>query len=332
MRVHLIGIGGVGMSAIATVLIEQGHEVSGSDVAVSPAAERLVKQGAKVYVGHAAQQVGDAEAVVVSSAVPADNPEVVEARRLNVPVFKRAEWLGRMMAGEQGIAISGTHGKTTTTALTALALRDVGLDPTFIVGGTIPEVGAGAAAGSGPHFVIEADEYDYTFLGLSPQIAVVTNVEWDHPDCYPTEESLRVAFRHFLGLFPGGGLIVACGDDPGVRAVLESAHPQASVVTYGLGHWNDWRAEYTRSGPKPAYSDFSVWQGQKRVGSFNLTIPGTHNVRNALAVLVVAERLGLDLRLVGTTLRFFRGVARRFELKGTEQNIVVMDAYARHPT
>jgi UDP-N-acetylmuramate--alanine ligase len=340
MRIHLIGIGGAGLSAIATVLLEQGHEVSGSDMVASPVTERLIEHGAKVYIGHAAQQLGDAEAVVVSSAIPADNPELVEARQRGTPVFKRAEWLGRMMAGRRGIAIAGTHGKTTTTALIALILRDAGEDPTFIVGGVIPEMGAGAAVGCGPYFVIEADEYDYTFLGLKPEIAVLTSVDWDHPDCFPSEEALRLAFRRFLGLLPADGLIVACGDEPGVRAVLEPPSPgegpgvrvlSAPVVTYGLGRWNDWRAECARAG-SPLFNDFSAWRGQSRIGDFRLSIPGVHNVKNALAALVVADHLGLDLERVGATLRIFRGVARRFELKGEAQDVVVIDDYAHHPT
>jgi UDP-N-acetylmuramate--alanine ligase len=331
MRIHLIGIGGAGLSAIAIVLLGQDHEVSGSDMVASPVTEYLIKQGAKVYIGHDAQQLGDAEAVVVSSAIPADNPELVEAQRRGIAVFKRAEWLGRMMAGRRGIAIAGTHGKTTTTALIALVLRDAGQDPTFIVGGVIPEVGAGAAFGSGQYFVVEADEYDYTFLGLSPEIAVLTHVEWDHPDCFPSEEASRLAFQRFLALVPPDGLTVACGDEPGVRAVLEPGGPPSPVITYGLGDWNDWRAECVMVGAAER-NDFTVWQGQRQVGNFRLTIPGVHNVKNALAALVVADHLGIDLEQASTTLHRFRGVARRFELKGEVQNVVVVDDYAHHPT
>ena len=215
-RVHLVGIGGAGLSAIATVLLEQGCVVSGSDLCVSPATERLAGMGATIYKGHAASNLGDADAIVVSSAVPAGNPEMDEAQRRSIPVYRRAEWLSRMMASEckRGVAVAGTHGKTTTTAMIALIARDAGLEPTFIVGGDIRQLGTGAAAGAGDVFIIEADEYDRTFLGLSPEIAVITVVEWDHPDCYPTAQSMVEAFQQFVASVPATGLIVGCGDDP----------------------------------------------------------------------------------------------------------------------
>jgi UDP-N-acetylmuramate--alanine ligase len=365
-HVHLIGIGGSGLSAIATVLLGQGYEVSGSDVNASPITDHLAEQGARVYIGHAAEQVHGADAVVVSSAVPMANPEVVEAHRLGIPVFKRADWLGRMMEGYEVIAVAGTHGKTTTTALLALALRDASLDPTFIAGGVIPELGSGATVGSGRYFVVEADEYDYTFLGLRPQIAVITAVEWDHPDCFPSEETLRLAFRRFLGLVPPTGAIVACGDEPGVRAILTPAPPvpaphpplrspaaaltrrcasgtgevqvecrqvqaEAPVTTYGLGADNDWQAEEIRINAQGGH-DFVARQGKKSRGTFSLAIPGLHNVKNALAVLAVADQLELELEGVGDTLRRFRGVARRFETKGEVGGVAVIDDYAHHPT
>jgi len=207
-NVHLIGIGGAGLSAIATVLLEEGYKVSGSDLRASPTTERLARSGATVRIGHAAANLGEAEVVVVSSAVPADNPELDEARRRGIPVLKRAAWLGHMMAGQRGVAVAGTHGKTTTTAMIALILREAGLDPTFIVGGDIPQLGTNAAAGSGDVFVIEADEYDHTFLGLRPEIAVVTVVEWDHPDCYPTPEAMQETFQQFVALVPPEGALV----------------------------------------------------------------------------------------------------------------------------
>ncbi|MEJ2560995.1 MAG: Mur ligase domain-containing protein, partial [Anaerolineae bacterium] len=241
-HIHLIGIGGAGLSAIATVLLEQGYTVSGSDLRASPVTERLARLGAMVNVGHAAANLGDADLVVVSSAVPDGNPEVEEARRRGIPVLKRAEWLGQMMRGKRGVAVAGTHGKTTTTAMIALILREAGLDPTFIVGGDIPQLGTNAAAGTGEVFVIEADEYDHTFLGLQPEMAVVTVVEWDHPDCYPTPESMMEAFQQFVALVPPEGLVVGCGDEAGVQELFSQSTNLPALITYGLNPGNDWRA------------------------------------------------------------------------------------------
>jgi UDP-N-acetylmuramate--alanine ligase len=339
-RVHLIGIGGAGLSAIATVLLEQGYQVSGSDLRASPVTERLARTGATVHIGHAAANLGDVEVVIVSSAVPEENPEVAEARRRGIPVVKRAEWLGRMMAGKRGVAVAGTHGKTTTTAMIALILRDAGLDPTFIVGGDIPQLETNAAAGAGQVFVIEADEYDRTFLGLQPEVAVVTILEWDHPDCYPTPESMHEAFRQFLCRVPQGGLVVACGDEPGVQKLLEDRTAGgrdvaeiAAVVTYGLKAANDWQAVDPRPNPRGGY-DFGVQLTRtgRRAGQVSLAVPGMHNVKNALAALVVADYLGISRSQAAGTLSHFTGVGRRFEEKGQAGDILVVDDYAHHPT
>jgi UDP-N-acetylmuramate--L-alanine ligase/UDP-N-acetylenolpyruvoylglucosamine reductase len=344
-HVHLIGIGGAGLSAIATVLLEQGYTVSGSDLRASPATERLAGRGAVVFIGHAAEHLGGAEVVLVSSAVPEGNPEVAEARRRGIPVLKRAEWLGHMMAGKRGVAIAGTHGKTTTTAMIAMLLRDAGLDPTFIVGGDISQSGLNAAAGGGDAFVVEADEYDRTFLGLQPEIAVLTTVEWDHPDCYPTPDSMLAAFREFLDRVPPRGLVVACGDDPGVRSLLEDRpiHPSRgnagrldsgpAFQRYGLGEDNDWRAINLESNARGGY-DFDVWRSDDAasIGRVSLAVPGIHNAKNALAALVVADRLGVSFGQAAASLARFAGVGRRFEIKGEVQGILVVDDYAHHPT
>jgi len=345
-RVHLIGIGGAGLSAIATVLLEQGCTISGSDLRASPVTDRLRRQGAVVTIGHAEANVGAADLVLVSSAVPEGNPEVEEARRRGIPVLKRAEWLGQMMAGKRGVAVAGTHGKTTTTAMIALILRDAGLDPTFIVGGDIPQLGTNAAAGRGDLFIVEADEYDHTFLGLHPEIAVITTVEWDHPDCYPTPSSMQEAFREFVALVPPGGLVVACGDEPSVQDLLkEAGRPSrdtvppelAPVVTYGLNSANEWRAVELRTNARGGY-DFDVRradalkQAEEGAGYVSLGIPGKHNVRNGLAALVVARRLGVPFAQAAASLARFTGVARRFEIKGEASGVVVVDDYAHHPT
>ena len=336
-RVHLVGIGGAGLSAIATVLLEQGCVVSGSDLCVSAATERLAGMGATIYKGHAAANLGDADAIVVSSAVPAGNPEMDEAQRRSIPVYRRAEWLSRMMASEckRGVAVAGTHGKTTTTAMIALIARDAGLEPTFIVGGDIRQLGTGAAAGAGDVFIIEADEYDRTFLGLSPEIAVITVVEWDHPDCYPTAQSMVEAFQQFVASVPATGLIVGCGDDPGVRDLIAHSRSNgqlsAPVVTYGQESDNEWRAVELHLNMGGGY-DFSVMHPDGPVQKVSLAVPGVHNVQNALAALVVADRLSLPPEQTRATLAGFSGVARRFEVKGEVGGISVVDDYAHHPT
>jgi UDP-N-acetylmuramate--alanine ligase len=332
-RIHLIGIGGAGLSAIATVLLERGHLVSGSDLHASVITERLVGMGATVHKGHAAANLGDADLVIVSSAVPDGNPEVEEARHRNIPVVKRAEWLGKMMEGKRGVAVAGTHGKTTTTAMIALILRDAGLDPTFIVGGDIPQLETNAAAGRGQVFVIEADEYDHTFLGLRPEMAVITVVEWDHPDCFPTPESTQEAFLQFVGLVPPEGVLIGCGDEPGVRELFRKNGLRAEVpatITYGLGEGNDWRASGLRPNARGGY-DFSVSLPSGTYGT-SISLPGTHNVKNALAALVVADRLGVPPVQAADTLAGFTGVGRRFEIKGQVDEVLVVDDYAHHPT
>jgi UDP-N-acetylmuramate--alanine ligase len=340
--IHLIGIGGAGLSAIAKVLLEQGYAVSGSDRRSSPVTERLAMQGARLYWGHAASNLYGRdvpiEAVIVSSAVPLDNPEVVEAYRLGIPVHKRAEWLGRMAADQhlRTVAVTGTHGKTTTTAMIALIAREAGLSPTFIVGGTLQQLGTNAEAGTGDLFVIEADEYDRMFLGLKPEIAVVTVLEWDHPDCYPTFDSMVRAFEQFMASVPDCGLLVACGDEPGVQNLIARARSggrlRAQVVTYGIADGNNCWAVDVRLNKWGAY-DFRVIQpmhsGECVV---SLRVPGSHNVRNALAALIVADRLGVRLEDAAATLSGFSGVLRRFEIKGEVSGVLVIDDYAHHPT
>jgi UDP-N-acetylmuramate--alanine ligase len=330
-RVHLIGIGGIGLSAIAKVLLEEGYRVSGSDLKLSPITDALADMGATIYQGHRAENVGDTDLVIVSSAIPAGNPEAAAARARGIPVVKRGWMLGRMMEGRFGIAVAGSHGKTTITAMTALLLTEAGLDPTFIVGGILENLGTNAKAGRGEHFVVEADEYDRTFLGLRPRIAVVTNIEMDHPDCYPELDDLVEAFREFLHLVPADGCVIGCGDEERVKGVLAAKGQGADVVTYGLDEGVDWRAVDVQPNEGGGHSFVALHEGQP-VGEFTLRIPGLHNVQNALAVIAVAHQLRLDLAVVGKTLRSYRGVQRRFEVKGEVNGIVVIDDYAHHPT
>jgi UDP-N-acetylmuramate--alanine ligase len=332
-HIHFIGIGGAGLSAIATVLLQQGYTVSGSDLLASATTERLAQLGVTVFIGHRPENLIDLpETVVISSAIPAGNPELVAARQQGLTVVKRADWLGRMMQGRIGIALAGTHGKTTSTALTAFLLREAGQDPTFIVGGFVPQLGTNAAAGSGETFIIEADEYDHMFLGLRPEIAVITVVEWDHPDIFPTPQALRQAFEKFGQRVPPHGLVIGCGDDPGVQTVLQKA--KARVVTYGLQEGNDWQAIDYSPNARGGY-DFKVMRRERHKiypATFSLAIPGLHNVCNALATLIIGEQRGIEPAQAAGILSRFQGVGRRFELKGEVNGVMVIDDYAHHPT
>jgi UDP-N-acetylmuramate--alanine ligase len=330
-RVHFIGIGGAGLSAIARVLLEQGAEVSGSDLVLSSVARALARDGAYVFTGHRAENVAGAELVVVSSAVPESNVEVCAAQAAGIPVLKRPEFLARMMDGQFGVAVAGTHGKTTTTAMISFILLEAGCDPTFIVGGVIAGLGTNARMGRGPHVVIEADEYDRTFLNLSPKVAVVTNVEHDHPDCYPTFTDFQSAFRDFVALVPPEGLLVACWDDPVVQKLDQQWDTEAAVVFFGLGEGAQWRAEEIR----PNFAggvDFLAMHEREVLGLVRLRLPGVHNASNAMAALAVADFLQVPFAVARGALTEFRGVGRRFEVKGEAGGVIVVDDYAHHPT
>jgi UDP-N-acetylmuramate--alanine ligase len=331
--VHLIGIGGIGLSAIARVLLADGYQVSGSDAQPSALTAELQVLGMQVFAGHRAENVAGADLVIVSSAVPDDNPELLAARQAGIPVVKRAELLGDMMVDRWGIAVAGTHGKTTTSALISFVLSELGLDPTFIVGGILQDLGTNARLGHGPHFVVEADEYDHTFLGLRPRMAVVTVVEMDHPDCFADLEAVSADFLRFLRLVPEGGTLVGCADQPRVVDLLRQAaqHRAVAAVTYGLRAEGDWQARDVCVNEWGG-SDFAVWHAGQVVGQARLRLVGLHNVSNALAVLAVVDRLGLDLARVLEILPRFHGVRRRFEIKGEAQGVTVIDDYAHHPT
>ncbi|MGQ9681109.1 MAG: UDP-N-acetylmuramate--L-alanine ligase [Anaerolineae bacterium] len=330
-RLHIIGIGGSGMSAVARVVLEgQRYRVSGSDRNLSEVGRGLVDLGAKVYEGHRPEQVRGADVVVISSAVPPDNVEVQEARALGIPVVKRPQFLSWLTAGHRVIAVAGTHGKTTTTAMIVSLLVEAGLDPSFIVGGVVAALGCNAHAGKGPHFVIEADEYDRTFHALRPALAVVTNVEMDHPDCYATYADVQAAFATFAAQIHEGGCLIACNDDAGARALMAGLGPGRRVVRYGLAEGADVRA-LSPDGVDAGQALQWTVNGMPR-GMLQLRVPGHHNIRNALAALSVSNELGIDDALALRTLREYRGVARRFELKGEVAGITVIDDYAHHPT
>ncbi|MCS7222500.1 MAG: UDP-N-acetylmuramate--L-alanine ligase [Anaerolineae bacterium] len=331
-HIHLVGIGGAGLSAIATILLERGYRVSGSDLMRTPTTERLEAAGATIYIGQAAGQVAGADLVLISSAVRPENPELQSALAAGIPVVKRAQFLGALMHGKIGIAVAGTHGKTTTTAMIATTLLAAGHDPDFIVGGTVLGLECNARAGRGRVFVIEADEYDRMFLGLSPQVAVVTNVEWDHVDCYPTPADFVKAFQEFVQRLPEDGLLVACADDPGARALAEARQAFGRpAITYGLGGDSLWQAR-TLCANQHGGIDSQVWHAGVPVAELRLRIPGHHNVRNALACLAVASHFGISPEIAAAHLSNFAGVRRRFEVKGMKHDIIVIDDYAHHPS
>jgi UDP-N-acetylmuramate--alanine ligase len=330
MHIHLIGIGGIGLSAIARVLHGWGYQVSGSDRQPSALTEALVAEGITVYAGHRAEQVAGTDLVIVSSAVPEDNPEVVEARRRGVPVVKREQFLEELTDGKTTIAVAGTHGKTTTSAMIAWILLQSGLDPTFIVGGVMQNLGSNARAGSGPYFVIEADEYDWAFLGLRPYVAVVTALEHDHPDCYPTFKEMRKAYIEFLSRVVGGGMLVLCGEDVETRELgVREQDQDRRMETYGLSSGSDWWAEGVELGNSAA---FQVRHQGVELGTCALQVPGRHNVLNALAALAASAEAGVSFGSAAAALTRFRGTERRFQVKGQAAGITVVDDYAHHPT
>ncbi len=320
-RVHLIGIGGSGLSAIARVLLERGFQVSGSDRTISPLAIALEDAGVKLFRSHNPANVHGADVVVRSSAVPDDNPEVVEAKLLGIPVLKRAEFLDMLLKDYFCIAIAGTHGKTTTTAMVSWILTESGKDPSFIIGGVSPDLHGNAHAGKGSCFVIEADEYDRMFLGLKPAVAVVTNVEHDHPDCFPTPEDYFQAFLQFSQGVQNEGLLVVCQDDPGAARLLVAAKRQAIRVR-----------SYSLSDAQPIEHKNGITRFQFRGMQVAISLPGLHNVRNALAALIVADELSLPSEIVIQALSKFHGTGRRFEVIGQVGDVVIIDDYAHHPT
>ena len=341
-HVHFIGIGGSGLSAIARLLLESGYTVSGSDRALTPFAEDVRKAGATVYVGHHPRNLNGVDWIVRSSAITEDNPEVEAARRTGIPVYKRADFLGRLMEDKTGIAIAGTHGKTTTTAMTALVLTKLDRDPSFIVGSVMSDLGVNAHAGTGSAFVIEADEYDKMFLGLKPQIAVITSIEHDHPDCFPTLESMYAAFEQFVDLLPEEGTLIVCAEDPGAAALIPHARKAGrNVISYGVQgdmtiNTPLWMQARDIQANQRGGFDFTATTNMASKTStsvkVSLQVPGEHNVLNALAVLAIISVLGLSRRKAAQALGEFTGTSRRFELRGVVNDIHVFDDYAHHPT
>jgi UDP-N-acetylmuramate--alanine ligase len=326
--VHFVGIGGIGMSGIAEVLVNLGYQVRGSDAKGSETTERLSSLGCDVRLGHAAAHVEGVDVVVVSSAIKADNPELLEARRLKIPVIRRAEMLAELMRMKFGVAIGGTHGKTTVTSMVAAVLGAGGLDPTVVVGGKVNKLGTTAKLGQGPYLVAEADESDGSFLHLSPTIAVVTNIDPEHLDHYVGGmDQVRQTFADFVNRIPFYGLAVLCVDHPEVQALLPRV--ERRVATYGLNPQAELMARQVRfEGPR---TSFELVRRGAPAGRFEMHMLGEHNVQNALAVLAVAEELGIPDEKVREALAEFDGVERRFTVRGDVGGVMVVDDYGHHP-
>jgi UDP-N-acetylmuramate--alanine ligase len=328
-NIHMVGIGGIGMSAIAEVLLNSGFRVSGSDMKKSDVTDRLESLGATVHEGHAAEHVTGADVVVYSSAVkPQLNPETQEADRLRIPLIPRAVMLGELMRVKFGIGIAGTHGKTTTTSMTGLVITEGGFDPTIIVGGKVTVFGSNAVVGEGDIIVIEADEYDRTFLRLTPSLAVVTNIEADHLDTYKDLDDIKRAFLQYANAVPFFGAAIMCLDDQQVQEIVGQIDRR--VVTYGTSRQAEIRAENIEQvGMK---TRFTVVRDKNTLGVIELQMPGLHNVRNALAAIAVGLELEIEFDRIQTALGRFSGVQRRFQKIGEAGEIIVLDDYAHHPT
>jgi UDP-N-acetylmuramate--alanine ligase len=333
-RVHFVGIGGIGMSGIAEVLLNLGYKVSGSDLKSSAVTQRLASLGAITFEGHRPENIAGAEVVVASSAIAKDNPEIVEARNLHIPVIQRAEMLAELMRLKYGIAIAGMHGKTTTTSMVAAVLAGGGLDPTVVVGGRVDAMGSNARLGKSQYLVAEADESDRSFLRLSPILAVVTNIDREHMDCYRNMRDVRGAFLEFMDRVPFYGMVVACNDDPMLRRLLP--HVGRRAVTYGTRRGSDFLIRVGKAEPQTSQAgyvnSFQVNFKSQNLGEFRLHVPGLHNVLNATAAIAVG--IGLDIKTdeIRGALENFRGVDRRFQLKGKAAGVSVIDDYGHHPT
>jgi len=333
-RVHFVGIGGIGMSGIAEVLLNLGYKISGSDLKRSPVTERLAALGAAIFEGHRAENVAGCEVVVTSSAVARENVEVDEARRRHIPVIQRAEMLAELMRLKYGVAVAGMHGKTTTTSMIAAVLAAGGLDPTVVVGGRVDALGSNARLGKSHYLVAEADESDRSFLKLSPILAVVTNIDREHMDCYRDMADVEQAFVEFMDRVPFYGMTVACNDDDRLRALLPQLRRR--VMTYGSRLDSDFRLSDSGTsqvgGHERPMSRFGVEYRGQALGEFDLHVPGRHNILNAIAAVAVGVGLDVAPDAIRRGLAEFRGVDRRFQLRGQVGEISVIDDYGHHPT
>jgi len=333
---HFIGIGGTGLSAIARVLIERGEMVTGSDTIMTPTTHELHQLGIQIFIGHHRNNIQNADLIIRSSAVQDINPEVVAAMANGIPVLKRRDFLEYLTKDQKVIAIAGTHGKTTTTAMAAWCLSESELNPSYVIGSVSKNLGKNAAAGSGEYFVIEADEYDNMFLGLSPQILIITNIEHDHPDCFPTETIYRQAFHELTDNLIPGGYLIACTDNEGVRALIQDLPESINVITYGKGQTSDLqvqKTEYQADGEMGfMLKNNTDLLALPEIGNYKLGIPGFHNALNATAVIAAAALIGANSGTVSRSLATFSGSGRRFDILGKVNGITVIDDYGHHPT
>jgi len=332
-RIHFIGIGGIGMSGIAEVLLNLGYKVSGSDLRHSTVTARLVSLGASIAEGHRAENIAGAEVVIVSSAIARNNPEVVAAHEQHIPVIQRAEMLAELMRLKYGIAIAGMHGKTTTTSMVAAVLAGGDLDPTVVVGGRVDAMGSNARLGKSHYLVAEADESDRSFLKLSPILAVVTNIDREHMDCYRDMEDVESTFLKFMDSVPFYGAVIACNDNDDLRRILVGV--QRRTLTYGLREDSDFRITHLQCGRTEnshALSRFRVIYRGDDLGEFELRVPGAHNVSNATAAIAVGVGLDIPREQIRQALADFNGVDRRFQIIGKVDGVTVVDDYGHHPT
>ena len=328
-HLHFIGIGGIGMSGIAEVLLNLGYKISGSDVRLSPTTDRLTGLGAHIQEGHDARNVAGAKAVVVTSAVDSRNPEVAEARRLNIPVIPRGELLAELMRLKYGVAIAGSHGKTTTTSMTASILSEAGLDPTVVVGGKVGAMGgSNARVGRSDFLVVESDESDGSFLKLSPILAVITNIDREHLDHYPTIADIRAAFIQFINKVPFYGAAIICLDDENIQQIFPQINRR--TLSYGLSPQADLVVIDMQCGHLESH--FQLRLRDTELGTFHLCVPGVHNVLNATAAIGVALELEVPLEKIRAGIASYSGVDRRFQIRGQQQGVTVIDDYAHHPT
>lgn len=327
-KIHFVGIGGIGMSGIAEILSSYDLAISGCDLKASASTDRLSRLGIPIYFGHDASHVVGMDLIVISSAIRQDSPELQEARSQNIQVTRRAEILGEITRLKRAVAVAGTHGKTTTSAMIALILAEAGLDPTLIVGGVLRNFDTNARLGQGEFLVVEADEYDRSFLTLHPACAVITNIEADHLDCYRDLDEIRSTFAQFAALVSSDGVIVGCSDDENVQALLEASEKRC--VRYGLSSNADIRAVSLAFDEQGV--SFDIEAHRRRLGRVSLHVPGRHNVRNALAAIAVALELGVPFSVAAAAMERFSGVERRFQILGQFEGALIVDDYAHHPT